>query len=108
MLKKVLAASLLGIALAGSALAQSNGTSAGGNASGSGGANGGATVNGGASVNGAGTGTVNTDPDSTNSTNSTTTGPNGMNDRCKDSAGNDVDNNTASGATTSPTQNCNK
>ncbi|ESY74065.1 hypothetical protein X743_08790 [Mesorhizobium sp. LNHC252B00] len=31
-----------------------------------------------------------------------------MNDRCKDTAGNDVDNNTASGTATSNVQNCNK
>ncbi|ESX26730.1 hypothetical protein X767_05410 [Mesorhizobium sp. LSJC264A00] len=31
-----------------------------------------------------------------------------MTDRCKDAAGNDIDNNTASGATTSAVQNCNK
>ncbi|ESZ77653.1 hypothetical protein X726_09725 [Mesorhizobium sp. L103C105A0] len=45
-----------------------------------------------------------TDPNSTNST----TKSNGMTDRCKDAAGNDIDNNTASGATTSTVQNCNK
>ncbi|ESY63924.1 hypothetical protein X742_27230 [Mesorhizobium sp. LNHC232B00] len=31
-----------------------------------------------------------------------------MTDRCKDAAGNDTDNNTASGTTTSNMQNCNK
>ncbi|MBZ9769102.1 MULTISPECIES: hypothetical protein [unclassified Mesorhizobium] len=44
-----------------------------------------------------------------NATNSTTTAPSGgMGDRCKDAAGNDIDNNTASGNTTSNMQNCNK
>jgi hypothetical protein len=62
---------------------------------------------GGATVNGTGSGntTMPTDP---NSTNSTTTKPEGTTDRCKDAAGNDVDNNVASGATTSAIQNCNK
>ncbi|MBZ9819984.1 hypothetical protein [Mesorhizobium sp. CA4] len=47
------------------------------------------------------------DPNATNSTN-TTAKPNGGSDRCKDAAGNDIDNNTASGNTTSNMQNCNK
>jgi hypothetical protein len=46
------------------------------------------------------------DPNATNSTN--TANPNGGTDRCKDAAGNDIDNNTASGNTTSNMQNCNK
>jgi hypothetical protein len=111
MLKKILAASLLTVALAGSALAQSNGAGAGaatGAGTGATTGNGGGNSNGGPTVNGSGnstnSGTVTTDPNATNST----TGSNGMTDRCKDAAGNDIDNNTASGATTSATQNCNK
>lgn len=43
-----------------------------------------------------------------NATNATTPQTNGMGDRCKDTAGNDTDNNTPSGAMTSDMQNCNK
>ncbi|MBZ9810343.1 hypothetical protein LB566_24580 [Mesorhizobium sp. CA13] len=101
MMKTIFVASALSLALATSALAQTSGS---GNA---GGTAGGGMNNSGTSVNGSGntTGTVTTDP---NATNSTTTTPNGMNDRCKDTAGNDVDTNTASGTATSPSQNCNK
>ncbi|MER9918711.1 MULTISPECIES: hypothetical protein [unclassified Mesorhizobium] len=106
MLKKILAASVLTIALAGSPLAQTNGTGAGGTAGTGNGTGTGTVGSGGAAGNGTGSGNaaVPTDPNSTNST----TKSNGMTDRCKDAAGNDIDNNTASGATTSTVQNCNK
>jgi hypothetical protein len=103
MLKKILAASVLTLALAGSAFAQSNGAGAGApTGNGGGNSNGGPTVN--SSGNSTNSGTVTTDPNATNST----TKSKGMTDRCKDVAGNDIDNNTASGAMTSVTQNCNK
>ncbi|KAA3452334.1 hypothetical protein C7I87_02870 [Mesorhizobium sp. SARCC-RB16n] len=106
MIAKLLSATVLAAALATSAMAQSNGTGSNGSGSTSGTSSG---MNGG---NGTGTGTgtgsggsvTPTDPNATNST----TAPNGMADRCKDAAGNDIDNNTASGATTSNMQNCNK
>jgi len=104
MMKKILAASVLTLALATSgAMAQSSGTGGGtgsGNVtSGTGGTSGGAT----------GGGTVTTpNPTTDNTTTNSTQQPSGMNDRCKDVAGNDTDNNTASGATTSNMQNCNK
>ncbi|MER8513435.1 hypothetical protein NKH47_10850 [Mesorhizobium sp. M1060] len=104
MLKKILAASVLTIALAGSALAQTNGTGAGGTAGTGNGTGTGTVGSGGAAGTGSGNAAVPTDPNSTNST----TKSNGMTDRCKDAAGNDIDNNTASGATTSTVQNCNK
>ncbi|MEI9431573.1 hypothetical protein [Mesorhizobium sp. Cs1299R1N3] len=100
MITKLLSATVLAVALATSAMAQSNGT---GSNSGSGSTSG--MTNG---ANGTGTGTgagvTPTDPNATNSTKPS----NGMTDRCKDAAGNDIDNNTASGATTSNMQNCNK
>ncbi|KUM23594.1 hypothetical protein AU467_33420 [Mesorhizobium loti] len=99
MMKKILAACGLTLALATSAaMAQSTGISGGANASGSmsGGTNGGATVT--------GTTPSQTDTTTTSSTNKT----NGMEDRCKDSGGYDTDNNTPSGAMTSDMQNCNK
>lgn len=81
----------------------SGGSNAGAGVSGS---TSGTRVNGGTGVNATGSGaatggTIATDPNATNSTN-------GMNDRCKDAAGNDVDNSIASGTTTSPSRNCNK
>lgn len=99
MMKKILAACVLTLALATSAaMAQPAGTSGGANASGSvsGGMNAGETVT--------GTTPRQTDATTTSSTNKT----NGMEDRCKDSGGYDTDNNTPSGAMTSDMQNCNK
>ncbi|MER9240271.1 hypothetical protein [Mesorhizobium sp. M0633] len=89
---KILSASLLAIGLATSAMAQSMG-------SGTGSTSGGNTGTGSAT-------TPNTiDP---NATNATTPQTNGMEDRCKDTASSDTDNNTPSGAMTSDMQNCNK
>ncbi|MER9244822.1 hypothetical protein [Mesorhizobium sp. M0590] len=99
---KILSASLLAIGLATSAMAQSMG-------SGTGSADGNTGVNTGTSAGNTGTGSATTpntiDP---NATNSTTPQTNGMEDRCKDTAGIDTDNNTPSGAMTSDMQNCNK
>ncbi|RWB79068.1 MAG: hypothetical protein EOQ50_04475 [Mesorhizobium sp.] len=95
---KLLSASVLAIVLAASAMAQTSGSGAGDGTSATTGTTGtGATT-------GTGNGTI--DPNATNSTN--TTKSNGANDRCKDAAGNDIDNNTATGNTTSNMQNCNK
>jgi hypothetical protein len=98
---KILSAALLAIGLATSAMAQS---------SGSGGADTGNSGNTGANTgtsggNNAGTGTTpNTvDPNATNATQS-----DGMEDRCKDSAAKDTDNNMPSGTVTSDMQHCNK
>ncbi|MER9025251.1 hypothetical protein NKI01_22125 [Mesorhizobium sp. M0815] len=99
---KILSAFLLAIGLATSAMAQSMG-------SGTGSADGNTGVNTGTSGGNIGTGSATTpntiDP---NATNATTPQTNGMEDRCKDTAGSDTDNNTPSGAMTSDMQNCNK
>ncbi|MER9607137.1 hypothetical protein NKI91_00415 [Mesorhizobium sp. M0312] len=99
---KILSASLLAIGLATSAMAQSMG-------SGTGSADGNTGVNTGTSGGNTGTGSATTpntiDP---NATNATTPQTNGMEDRCKDTASSDTDNNTPSGAMTSDMQNCNK
>ncbi|MER8682514.1 hypothetical protein [Mesorhizobium sp. M1405] len=101
---KILSASLLAIGLATSAMAQSMGSGTGGT-----GNDPNTGVNTGTSGGNTGTGSATTpntiDP---NATNATTPQTNGMEDRCKDTAGNDADNNTPSGAMTSDTQNCNK
>ncbi|AZO12073.1 MULTISPECIES: hypothetical protein [unclassified Mesorhizobium] len=93
---KLVSASILAVGLATSAMAQTSGSGTGTDNNGTGTG----------TVTGTNGGAVTTDPNTTNSTNST--GSNGMNDRCKDAAGNDVDNNTATGNTTSDMQNCNK
>ncbi|PBB17847.1 hypothetical protein [Mesorhizobium sp. WSM4313] len=96
---RLLSASAVAIVLATSAMAQSSGSGTSGNGSGT------ATTTGTNGMNNNGNGGT-VDP---NATNSTTTVPSGgMGDRCKDAAGNDIDNNTASGNTTSNMQNCNK
>ncbi|MDX8465939.1 hypothetical protein RFM26_09625 [Mesorhizobium sp. VK23B] len=105
MMKKILAASILTVALAApGALAQSMGGSASGSVPGgiSGSATGSVSGDTTGSVSGGATGT--TDTTTTSSTNKS----NGMEDRCKDSGGYDTDNNTPSGAMTSDMQNCNK
>ncbi|MER9326831.1 hypothetical protein [Mesorhizobium sp. M0488] len=101
MITKILSASLITIALATSAMAQSNGSNTNGTSTG--------TTAGTAGANGTmGTGTTpSTTPVDPNATSSTMKS-NGMNDRCKDAAGNDVDNNTPTGMTTPNMQNCNK
>ncbi|MBZ9798933.1 hypothetical protein [Mesorhizobium sp. ES1-4] len=108
MITRLLAATVLVIALATSATAQSNGTGSNGSGSTSGtnsGNNGSNGTGSGTSTNsGSGGSATPADPNTTNSTDSS----NGMTDRCKDAAGNDIDNNTATGATTSNMQNCNK
>ncbi|MER9561489.1 MULTISPECIES: hypothetical protein [unclassified Mesorhizobium] len=100
---KLLSAALLAIGLATSAMAQTAGQETGGTGND---ANTGVNTGTSGANTGTGTGTTpNTiDP---NATNATPQG-NGMNDRCKDTAGNDTDNNTPSGAMTSDMQNCNK
>jgi hypothetical protein len=99
MMKKILSATVLSIALATSAMAQSNGTGSGTNDPGA--------------ATGTGTGTMapGTDdatPADPNVTGSTTTGSDGMGDRCKETAGVDADANAASGTATSDMENCPK
>ncbi|MER9756095.1 hypothetical protein NKJ46_21990 [Mesorhizobium sp. M0166] len=94
---KILSASILAIGLATSAMAQSMG-------SGTGGTDGNTGVNTGTSGGNTATTPNTIDPNATNATPQA----NGMEDRCKDTAGNDADNNTPSGAMTSDMQNCNK
>ncbi|MER8955133.1 hypothetical protein NKH98_20770 [Mesorhizobium sp. M0833] len=102
---KILSASLLAIGLATSAMAQSTGSGTGGT-----GMNGNTGVDTGTAGNSGNNGTSTTTPNQIdpNATNATTPQTNGMGDRCKDTAGNDTDNNTPSGAMTSDMQNCNK
>jgi len=99
MMKKILSATALSIALATSAMAQSNGTGSGTNDPGA--------------ATGTGTGTMapgtdNATPADPNVTGSTTTGSDGMGDRCKETAGVDADANAASGTATSDMENCPK
>ncbi|RUV27960.1 MAG: hypothetical protein EOS23_02355 [Mesorhizobium sp.] len=99
MMKKILSATVLSIALATSAMAQSTGTGSGTSDPGAG--------------TGTGTGTMapgtdNATPADPNVTGSTTTGPDGMGDRCKDMAGADANTNSASGTATSDMENCPK
>jgi hypothetical protein len=114
MMIKILSASVLTIALATSAMAQSSGSRSGTSGtgmSGTGTATGhtgvGSGMPGGNTGAGSGPSGTTIDPNATNSTNSGTA-PNGMNDRCKDTAGNDADTNAAGGTATSNLQNCNK
>lgn len=97
-MKKILSATVLSIALATSAMAQSTGTGSGTSDPGAG--------------TGTGTGTMapgtdNATPADPNVTGSTTTGADGMGDRCKDVAGADANTN-ASGTATSDMENCPK
>ncbi|WP_245477127.1 MULTISPECIES: hypothetical protein [unclassified Mesorhizobium] len=95
MMKKILSATVLSIALATSAMAQSTGTGSGTSDPGAG--------------TGTGTGTMapgtdTTNPADPNVTGSTTTGTDGMADRCKDAT--QADMNTASGTATSDREDC--